>query len=118
MSLGMMGAMMTPCRRLVETPAGADGLRGHPVTYADGEAFKALLIKSSAGEIHIAERQDLSERYTVVVEKGVSLAYNEVFRRESDGRTFRCVTSTIDAEAPEVSTVPIAKCEAERWDLP
>lgn len=118
MSLGMIAGMMRACTKLQKIPAGEGGLSGRPQTYADGEAFRAMLVKAASPENHDAERREVRERYTVIVPRGVTLAFDDVFRREADGSTFRCLSATKDAEAPEISTVPIARCDAERWDLP
>ena len=115
----LMPGMMADCTRMDRrTIDRSDGQFGTVDAYEPGAAFRAMLIKVSAPEVRLAERQGLREQYTVVVPMGVALRHNDVFRRDSDGRTFRVTSSTTDGAAPEASTVKIAKCSAERWDIP
>ena len=73
--------------------------------------------KDNSTEALIAEKQGVSEIYTVVVQKGTVLEYHDVFRRLSDGAVFRVTSNITDNEAPNASTVRIAKVTAERWEL-
>ena len=119
MSLGtIMPGMMKPCTRLVRTDGGSDGQLGRKINYTPGSTFKALIRKDATPEVVEAEAKGAKERYTVVVQKGVTLCYDEVIRRDADGLVLRILSNTTDSEAPEVSTVPIAKVEAERWVIP
>ena len=87
-------------------------------TWQDGSKFRASIIKNSTTEATIAEKQGISEIFTVVHYKSFSLDYHDVFRRLSDGQIFRVTSNTKDSTAPEASTVKIAKVTAEKWVLP
>jgi hypothetical protein len=84
-------------------------------TWSEGSKFIATIAKNSTTEAVVAERQGISEIFTVVVRKGVNLDYHDVFKRLSDGQMFRVTSWTKDSEAPIRSTVQIAKVTAERW---
>lgn len=99
----------------IRTP---DGYGSYIVTYQDGVEFKATIIKNSSTEAVIAEKQGVSEIFTVVVPKGFDLEYHDAFRRLKDGAVFRVTGLTKDNEAPDDSTVKIQKVTAERWTLP
>ena len=86
--------------------------------YSEGAAFKAYLRKDNSPEIRVAERQGMDEFYTVIVPSAVALRRDDVFRRVSDGATFRCTSSTTDGKAPDMASLQIAKCSAKRWDIP
>ena len=86
--------------------------------WSDGATFEAAIIKDSTTEATIAERQGVAEIFTVVVRKGMQLAYHDVFKRLSDGQIFRVTSNVKDSEAPEASSVRIAKVTAEKWVLP
>lgn len=119
MNLGIMERMMVPCTMMDKNTRDRPAGQFTPeVYYTKGAGFLALLEKTESPEIQVAERQGLREQYLVIVPRGVTLKHDDVFRREADGLTFRITTPTVDAEAPEASTVPIAKCRAERWDIP
>ena len=116
---GILPGMFTICTMLDKiTGNRPDGQGGVIETWADGASFDALILKNTTTEAQIAERQGLREFYTVVVKRGIPLKYQDVFRRESDGATFRVTSNPKDSEAPDPSTIQIAKVTAERWEVP
>ena len=86
-------------------------------TWQDGATFDAAIIKDSTTEAIVAEKQGITEIFTVVVKTGFVLDYHDVFRRLSDGQIFRVTSNVKDSEAPEASSVKIAKVTAEKWVL-
>jgi len=116
---GILPDMFTACTMLdVVTDSASDGKFGSRAHYADGATFYAYLRKDTSPEALVAERNGPHEQYTVVVGAGVTLKHGDVFRRESDGATFRVNGATVDGAAPAASTIQIAKTTAERWDPP
>lgn len=95
-----------------------DLVGGYKDDYQDGVTFKAVVIKNSTTEAQIAEKNGISEIFTIVTDKSMVLEFHDVLRRESDGEIFRVTSRAVDSQAPEASTVPIAKVSAERWVLP
>lgn len=87
-------------------------------TWSDGATFDATIIKNTTTEAVVAEKQGITEIFTVVVRKGFQLDYHDVFRRISDGQVFRVTSNVTDSEAPTASSVKIAKVTAEKWVLP
>lgn len=94
-----------------------DGMGGFTIVWTEGAAFDATIIKNSSNEAVVGQQQGMNELFTVVVDKSIALDYHDVFKRLSDGQTFRLTSSTLDSAAPERSTVPIAKATCERWAL-
>ena len=94
-----------------------DEYGGYTRTWTEGASFKATIIKNTTVEAQIAEKQGIKELFTVVVEKGFMLDYGDVFKRVSDGETFRVTSRAKDSEAPARSTVKIAKVTSEKVDL-
>lgn len=115
---GILAQMFVPCHMMDRTTVNAAGLFGPQERYVEGAALEAMLRKDSSPEVKVAEANGLKEQYTVVVKRGVTLRHLDVIKRDSDGATFRITGSTIDAEAPDASTIQIAKTTAERWDPP
>lgn len=95
-----------------------DPVGGYKDDYQDGVTFKAAVIKNSTTEAQIAEKNGISEIFTIVTDKSMALEFHDVLRRVSDGEIFRITSRAVDSQAPEASTVPIAKVSAERWVLP
>lgn len=115
--MSLIENMMEDCVFLNRTRVD-DGYGGYTEAWTNGPTFKATIIKNNSTEAVIAEKQGVSEIFTVVVYKGFALEYHDVFRRVTDGSVFRVTSLTKDSEAPEASTVKIAKVTAERWELP
>lgn len=95
-----------------------DAYGGSKIAYTKGVPFNATIIKNSTTEAIVAEKQTGTGIYTVVVEKGFVLDYHDVIQRDSDGAFFQLTSGTTDSEAPEKSTIPIAKATAEPWTVP
>ena len=110
-------ALMKDCH-LYNKSRAKDGYGGTKTVYTKGVPFKAEIIKNSTTEAIVAEKQIGTGFYTVVVEKGFVLDYKDVFVRDSDGMRFVVTAGTNDSEAPEKSTIPIAKATAEPWLVP
>ena len=86
--------------------------------YSKGAAFNAALIKNTTTEAIVAEKQGVTEIYTVVTEQGFELDYHDVFKRDSDGVFFIVTGREHDTEPPAMSTVKISKVTAEPWKVP
>ena len=114
--MNLLESMMERCTLLNKITTG-DGVLGRTTTWQDGATFDAAIIKDSSIEARIAEKQGVTEVFTVVTQKGFWLDYHDVFRRESDGDIFRVTSLQKGSEAPERSTVKIGKVTAERWEL-
>lgn len=86
--------------------------------WVDGLEFSAAINKDSTIEARMAEKQGVTEVYTVTVHKGINLEYHDVFRRLSDGLTYRVTSNVKDNETPARASFQIGQVSAERWDLP
>ena len=113
----LLDGMSESCTLLSRTVL-PDGLGGYKEGYTDGIQFNAVIRKDQSVEALVAEKQGVTELYTVVVQKGFPLNFHDVFRRAKDGLTYRVTSNIADKEAPAASTVKIAKVTAERWDIP
>lgn len=94
-----------------------DGLGGFRHEWVDGAAFSAAVVKNNTLDARVAEKQGVTELYTVTVDKGISLEYHDVFRRLSDGAVFRVTSNITDSQTPKVATFQIGQVSAERWEL-
>ena len=114
--MSLLTRMMEECRIQNHTMV-ADEFGGYKETWEDGARFRAAIAKNSSAEQLVAEKQGVSENFTVVVDQAVTLDYHDVFKRLSDGAVFRVTSRTTDSTAHKDSTVRIAKVTAEWWEL-
>lgn len=112
----LLDSMMESCT-MQDRLTVSDGVLGFTSTWVPGATFKAAIIRDTSIEARTAEKQGVTEVYTVVTAKGTNLQYHDVFKRDSDGQVFRVTSGQKDAEAPEASTVKIGKVTAEKWEL-
>lgn len=112
----LLDSMRDPCV-MMDKRTVSDGMGGFTPVWTEGAAFDATIIKNNSNEAVVGQQQGMSELFTVVVDKSITLDYHDVFKRVSDGQTFRLTSSTLDSAAPERSTIPIAKATCERWAL-
>ena len=115
--MNLLESMMERCVILNKTSV-PDGMGGFWYEWVDGAEFEATIIKMSAPSIVVAEQQGISEMYNVVARSGIPLSFHDVFKRLSDGATFRVTDDARDTQAPQASTIQIAKVTAERWEIP
>lgn len=112
----LIDGMMEKCR-IMNKVRQDDPYGSETVGWSDGTTFDATIIKNTTTDAVIAEKQGIKEIFTVVIRKGFSLGFHDVFKRVSDGEIFRVTSNVKDSEAPNASTVKIAKVTAEKWVL-
>ena len=114
--MSLIDVMMDECV-MVDKRTVPDGMGGFDYEWVDGAQFRAAVIKNKTMEARVGEKQGVTELYTVTVDKGIALDYHDIFRRLSDGLTFRVTSNIRDSETPNVATFQIGQVTAERWDL-
>lgn len=116
--MSLIDVMMEDCV-LLDKRTTSNGMGGYTQTYTDGASFQAAIVKDSTMQARMAEKNGVTELYTVTVYKGLTLDYHDIFRRESDGQVFRVTSNIHDSTPPSTATAPmqIAQVSAERWVL-
>lgn len=109
-------AMMEACV-LMEKVRVPDGLGGWTTQWTDGAPFDAAILKDSSTVAKIAEKDGVTELYTITVKRETPLEYHDVFRRVSDGQIFRVTSNQKDNESPVFSQINFGQVTAERWTL-
>ena len=94
-----------------------DGLGGFSYSWVESAEFKAAIVKDNSLEAKLAEKQGVTELYTVTVGKNLPLQYHDVFRRVSDGAVFRVTSNVTDSKTPTVATFQFGQVSAERWEI-
>ena len=109
--------IMQKCH-IIDTVTSDDAYGGGLKSYRVGASIDAAIIKNSTTEAIVAEKQGLTEIFTVVTRSGSLLDYHSIIRRDSDSEYFIITSREKDSEAPAQSTVQISKVTAERWKVP
>lgn len=95
----------------------SDGEGGFITQWKEGALFQAAITFDSSIQARTAEKQGVTSLYTVTVRKNAKLEYHDVFKRLSDGKTFRVTSDGDDKESPQSSTLNMRQVTAEEWIL-
>ena len=115
--MSLIDTMKTSCT-MIDKQTISDGMGGTVTQWVDGAKFDAAVIKDSSMNARIAEKQGVTEVYTVTTGKNVQLDFHDVFRRDSDGAVFRVTSNVTDSRTPDVASFQFGQVTAERWVLP
>lgn len=114
--MSLIDTMMEPCV-MMDRQTSSDGMGGFIHTWTEGAEFDAAVVKDNTLNARIAEKDGVTEVYTVTVPKGVTLDFHDVFRRVSDSSVFRVTSNIRDSKPPEVASFAFGQVTAERWEL-
>ena len=115
--MSLIKELMTGCH-IIDKVTYDDPYGGAVLVYRVGASIDVAIIKDSTTEAIVAEKQGITEIFTVVTNKGSLLDYHSIIRRDSDKEYFIITSRQKDSEAPAQSTVQIGKVTAERWTVP
>lgn len=106
-----------PCQRLQlsGSPDNEGGWDTNPVALNE---FMAAVVLDTSSEALIADSEGLNRSYRVTSPKGTNLGFNDVFKRVSDGQTFRVISERLDIVTPPISSFEFEVVKAEAWELP
>ena len=94
----------------------ADGYGGYTTDWKAGAEIQAAIVCDSSMEARIADKQGVTDLYTVTTRKNVNLQYHDVFRREKDGKLFRVTSDGDDNHTPTSATLNMRQVTAEELD--
>lgn len=115
--MSLLDEAMTPCVLLNKVTT-ADGYGGYIVAWQDGAEFDCAIVLDTSIQARAAEKQGVTELYTVTTRKAMNLQYHDVFRRESDGKIFRVTSDGDDKYTPSSANLNMRQVTAEEWSLP
>ena len=114
--MSLIDEAMTPCV-MVDRTTQPDGEGGIITTWVEGAEFNAAITFDNSIEAKAAAVQGVTSLYTVTVPKRVKLEYHDVFKRLSDGKTFRVTMDGDDKITPERASFQFAQVSAEEYVL-
>lgn len=94
-----------------------DGEGGFIQNWVEGANFYAAISFDSSMEARIAEKQGVTGLYTITTRKNALLDYHDVFRRLSDGKTFRVTSDGSDNTTPDSAGLNMRQVSAEVYEL-
>lgn len=112
--MNLVDDFMTECV-LMEKHRTSDGEGGFVTEWVEGAEFSAAIIQDTSTLARIAEKQGVTNTYSVYTSKSISLEFPDVFKRLNDGETFRITESP--SAAPSSAGLNLSKVGAERWVL-
>lgn len=96
----------------------SDGQGGVTTTWANGNTFKAAIVKNNTAVERVAEKQGIKASYTITTPATVSLNFHDIFKRDSDNKTFIVTSSSVDSKPPKVASFAFNQVDAEEWEKP
>lgn len=94
-----------------------DGYGGYTTEWTEGAMFKAAIVFDTSIEARMAEIQGVSSLYTVTTKRDLELEYNEVFKRERDGKIFKVTSDGDDKYTPASAGLDMRQVTAREWEL-
>ena len=95
-----------------------DGYGGETVTYIEGAHFDAAITFETSVQARIGMSEGVKNMYTVYTRRSKILSPFDLFRRESDQKTFRVTSDSVDKKTPQSASVDMRVCTAEEWAIP
>lgn len=94
-----------------------DGIGGLKKVYVDGAGFKSAIPLDNSITARIAEKDGVTNLYTVYTRKNINLQKHDVFKRLEDGKIFRVTSDGDDDKTPTGAQLNLRKVSAEEWSL-
>lgn len=114
--MSLIDAFKEPCVIMNKAKV-SDGEGGLKVEWQAGAGFDAAIVKDSSLEARIAEKEGLTNTYTVTTSPNAALEFHDVFKRVRDGQVFRVTSNGDDVRPPSVATFDFEQVSAEEWEL-
>lgn len=95
----------------------SDGEGGFTTSWQEGAEFDAAIVKDTSLEARIAEKDGLTNTYTVTTSVNAALDFHDVFKRLSDDQVFRVTSNGDDKRTPSVASFQFEQVTAEEWRL-
>lgn len=116
MNAPLIESMMVDCC-MMDKRSVPDSEGGFIYEWTEGAPFRAAIVKNNSLNAKIAEKQGVTEVYSITTPEGVVLGLMDVFKRKIDGAIFRVKSEGVDSETPRVATFQFRQVTAEKWEL-
>lgn len=90
-----------------------DGYGSVIPVWSEGAEFDAAIVFSTSIEARRAAKEGVTSLYTVTTPRNLTLSYNDVFKRLSDGKLFRVTSDGDDKFTPASASLDMRQVMAE-----
>lgn len=94
-----------------------DGYGGVITDWTEGAKIKAAIVLDDSIEAVKAQAAGAKNLYTVTTKRTVVFLFHDVFRRDSDGKTFRVTSDGTDKKTPRSAGLDMRQVRAEEWSV-
>lgn len=112
----LIDAFMADCV-MMDKRTVPDGIGGFVNEWTEGAAFQAAIVKDNTLQAKVAEKDGVTELYTVTFKRSLPMQFHDVFKRLEDGAIFRVTSNVTDSTTPKVASFQFGQVSAERWVL-
>lgn len=112
--MSLIDAFRSPCVVCTQTKE-PDGEGGFETVWTDGKTFSPAIVRDKQTDVVIADREQVDSTYTITFNTAQSLPYHSVFKRKSDGKTFRVVSDEADTKTPACASFQFKQVKAVEW---
>lgn len=112
----LIDAFKEPCV-LMEKQRVSDGEGGWTTSWVEGAAFDAAIVRDTTLAARVAEKEGVSNVYTVTTDVNAHLEFHDVFKRTRDSQVFRVTSNGDDVRTPDMATFQFEQVSAEEWVL-
>lgn len=114
--MSLLSEMMDECVMLDKTKT-YDGYGGYTNVWVEGVKFQAAVTFDTSIQARAAEKQGVTNLYTVTTAKSMTLEYHEVFKRLRDNKVFRVTSDGDDKHTPASAGLNMRQVTAEEWEI-
>lgn len=115
--MSLLEEAMTKCVMLDKKTV-PGGYGGFTSEWTEGAEFMAAVRFDTSMTAKIAEKQGVTSLYTIITSKAITLGFNDVIKRISDGKIFRVTSKGNDSKTPKSANLDMRTVSAEEWEIP
>lgn len=113
--MSLMSAAMEKCH-IIDQVTTPDGYGGFDTSYQEGAEIMVAFAFNTSTQARIAAAQGTDNRYTLFTKKSVVLKFNNIIKRDSDGRYFQVTSDGMDNRTPDSAGLDLRAVEAKEWE--
>ena len=116
-AMSLLSSAFEPCV-ILDKKTVSDGQGGYSAEWTEGAKIDCAFSLDTSTAARVAQHNGVKNLYTIITRKSVTLDYNDVLRREKDGKTFRVTSDGADKATPDAATLSVRQVSAEEWSVP